>query len=319
MSTNKITVAIAQIAPVWLNRDATIAKVIDYIEKSSNKEVALIAFGEALIPGYPFWLELTDGARFNSSMQKELYAHYVDQAVQIELGHLYPICLAAKKSNTAIYIGIIERAKNRGGHSLYCSMVFINKQGKILSIHRKLMPTYEERLVWATGDGNGLQVHSLGNFTVGGLNCWENWMPLPRAALYAQGEDLHVAIWPGNYKNTHDITRFIAKESRSYVISASGLMRPSDIPNNIPYASEILAACSNDFLANGGSCLSAPDGQWIIEPQCEQEGIYLATIDHHKVRQERQNFDPVGHYSRPDITQLTVNRTRQSTVNFIDD
>ncbi len=319
MNDDKITVAMAQIAPIWLNRDATIAKVVDHIESHESSNANLIVFGEALIPGYPFWLELTDGARFNSPLQKDLYAHYLDQAVQIELGHLYPICLAAKKSNTAVYIGIIERAKNRGSHSLYCSMVYIDKQGKVASVHRKLMPTYEERLVWATGDGNGLQVHSLGAFTVGGLNCWENWMPLPRAALYAQGEDLHVAIWPGNYKNTHDITRFIAKESRSFVISVSGLMRPSDIPSTIPHAEEIIAACHNKFLANGGSCLSAPDGQWIIEPQCEQEGIYLATIDHHKVRQERQNFDPAGHYSRPDITQLTVNRTRQSTVNFIDD
>jgi nitrilase len=179
------------------------------------------------------------------------------------------------------------------------------------------MPTYEERLTWSTGDGYGLRVHKLGPFTVGGLNCWENWMPLARAALYALGEDFHVAIWPGNLRNTEDITRFIAKESRSYVLSVSGLMRPADFPEDTPLLDEILTDCP-PFLANGGSCLAAPDGTWMIEPIVEQEVVVQATIDHLRVREERQNFDPAGHYSRPDVTQLQVNRQRQSTLIFRD-
>ena len=318
MTTDHLKVALAQIAPIWLDRAATLSKVVDYIHQAHSENVDLIAFGEALVPGYPFWLELTDGARFNNSTQKEIHSHYVTQAVQIEAGHLEPICTAAKATQTAIYLGIIERAQNRGGHSLYCSMVYINQQGEICSVHRKLMPTYEERLTWSTGDGHGLQVHSLGAFTVGGLNCWENWMPLPRAALYGLGEDLHVAIWPGNEKNTQDITRFIAKEGRSYVMSVSGLMRPSDFPENTPHIEKILAGCNSHPLANGGSCLCGPDGEWLISPQINEEGIYYAVIDHNKVRQERQNFDAAGHYSRPDVTKLTVNRHRQSTVEFID-
>jgi len=308
----------AQIAPVWLDREATLAKVIDYIHLAKEKEISLLAFGEALVPGYPFWIELTQGARFNAPDQKAIHAHYMNQAVQIEMGHLDAVCMAAKETGISIYLGIIERAKNRGGHSLYCSMVYIDNGGNICSVHRKLMPTYEERLTWSCGDGHGLQVHQLGAFTVGGLNCWENWMPLPRAALYGLGEDLHVAIWPGSNKNTHDITRFMAKEGRSYVMSVSGLMRPSDFPEGTPYLDEILSGCKTEFLANGGSCLCAPDGEWVIEPQSNQEGIYSAVIDHEKVRQERQNFDPVGHYSRPDVTKLTVDRRRQSTVEFID-
>jgi nitrilase len=318
MNADHLIVALAQIAPIWLNKTATIAKVVDYIEQASAIGAELVAFGEALIPGYPFWIELTDGARFNAIDQKEIHAHYVDQAVQIEAGDLESICLAAKTTKTAVYVGIIERAQNRGGHSLYCSMVFVNNQGKICSVHRKLMPTYEERLTWSTGDGNGLQVHKLGAFTLGGLNCWENWMPLPRAALYGLGEDLHVAIWPGNEKNTHDITRFIAKEGRSYVMSVSGLMRASDFPQETPHIETILAGCSTDYLANGGSCLCGPDGKWLIKPQCNEEGIFTAVIEHEKVRQERQNFDPAGHYSRPDVTKLTIDRRRQSTVEFID-
>lgn len=319
MNKDQIKVALAQLAPVWLDREATLKKVVDTIRQSADENPDLMAFGEALVPGYPFWIELTDGARFNAPDQKALYAHYVDQAVQIEAGHLDEVCAVAKQTSTALYLGIIEKALNRGGHSLYCTMVYIDKSGEICSVHRKLMPTYEERLTWSPGDGHGLRVHELGAFTVGGLNCWENWMPLPRAALYGQGEDLHVAIWPGGYHNTHEITRFMAKEGRSFVMSVGGLMRPEDFPENTPYLKEILAGCKTDFLANGGSCLSGPDAEWIIKPKIEKEGVFYAVIDHVKVREERQNFDPVGHYSRPDVTRLTVDRRRQSTVDFIDD
>jgi nitrilase len=158
-----------------------------------------------------------------------------------------------------------------------------------------------------------LRVHRLDAFTVGGLNCWENWMPLPRAALYAQGEDLHAAIWPGGIHNTRDITRFIAKESRSYVVSVSGCMRKEDFPADTPHRSTILADCP-DVLANGGSCLAGPDGEWVIEPVIDREDLLVAEIDHKRVREERQNFDPVGHYSRPDVTRLVVDRRRQSTL-----
>jgi nitrilase len=241
----------------------------------------------------------------------------MQQAVQIEAGHLDNLCRTAKEGNIAIYLGSIERPADRGGHSLYCSMIYINRQGSIESVHWKLMPTYEERLTWSTGDGNGLRVHSLGAFTVGGLNCWENWMPLPRAAMYAQGENLHVAIWPGNIHNTFDITCFIAKEARSFVISVSGIMQKKDFPADTPHIDLILEKCP-DILANGGSCVAGPDGKWIIEPVTNQEILLTASIDFRRVLEERQNFDPSGHYSRPDVTQLIVNRQRQSTVQIND-
>jgi nitrilase len=197
-------------------------------------------------------------------------------------------------------------------------MIYIDQAGEIRSVHRKLMPTYEERLAWSPGDGHGLVTHPLGAFTVGGLNCWENWMPLPRAALYALGEDLHVAIWPGNESNTEDLTRVLAKEGRSYVMSVSGLMRSEDFPEDTPHLNEILAGGPMGMIANGGSCLAAPDGTWIIPPVIDKEVVLVATIDHQQVRAERQNFDPSGHYSRPDVTQLTVNRQRQEIAKFID-
>ncbi len=316
MSSNKdlLTVGLAQITPVWLDREATLAKIADYINQAADQGCDLVGFGEALAPGYPFWLDRTDGARFNNDIQKEIHAKYLDEGVCIERGDLKGICELAKAREIAVYVGIMERPLDRAGHSLYCTLVYIDKQGEIGSVHRKLMPTYEERLAWAPGDGHGLRTHALGEFTVGGLNCWENWMPLARASLYAQGEDLHFSCWPGGDHNTHDLPGFIAKESRSYTMFVCGLMRIEDIPDNIPHADLIRAGETTGFLANGGSCLMGPDGKWVIEPIIGEERLAVATIDHKLVRRERQNFDPAGHYSRPDVTQLTVNRARQTTI-----
>ncbi len=315
--TDVLKVALAQIAPVWLDREATLASVMVAMEEAAAAGAKLVAFGEALVPGYPFWLERTGGAVFDSPVQKEIHAHYLDQAVQIEAGHLDRVCDRARDLGLAVYLGVIERPVDRGGHSVFASMVYIDGTGEIGSVHRKLMPTYDERLVWSPGDGHGLRTHPLGAFTVGGLNCWENWMPLPRAALYALGEDLHVAIWPGGRRNTEDITRFIARESRSYVLSVSGLMHADMIPDAVPQV-DLIRAGSEGWLADGGSCLAAPDGSWVIEPVVEKEAVQAAEIDHAMVRRERQNFDAVGHYSRPDVTYLTVDRTRQSTAIFED-
>lgn len=317
MKNNLLKVALAQISPVWLNKEKTIEKIQKSIVDASKENCELIVFGEALLPGYPFWVSLTDGAAWDSKVQKEIHAHYVRNSITIEKGELDTICDLAKEYKIAVYLGIMERAQNRGGHSIYASLVYINADGIIKSVHRKLQPTYEERLTWAPGDGNGLQVHPLKEFTVGGLNCWENWMPLPRTALYGLGENLHIAVWPGSDYNTKDITRFIARESRSYVISVSSLMNTKDFPTETPHLDKILEKAPA-VLANGGSCIAAPNGEWLVEPVLQKEGLIIETLDFNRVLEERQNFDVVGHYSRPDITKLQVNRERQSTVSYKD-
>ena len=277
----------------------------------------MVAFGEALVPGYPFWPDLTGGAEFDSSVQKDLFAHYSAQAVDIDAGDLQSVCHMARQHSIAVYLGCIERAADRGGQSLYASLVYIAQDGQIASVLRKLCPTYDERLVWSAGDGHGLQVHDLHGFRVGGLNCWENWMPLPRSALYAQGENVHVAVWPGSIRNTRDITRFIARESRSYVLSVSSLMHADWITDSFPHASLVKEAASG-WMTDGGSCIAGPDGEWLLEPQVENEALLSAELDLNMIRRERQNFDPSGHYARPDVTRLHVDRTRQKTVVFED-
>lgn len=317
MSTQQLKVALAQIAPVWLNKRATLKKVAVQIKEAAAQKSDLVVFGEGVVPGYPFWLALLEGTAWDAKVNKELHAHYVANAVCIEKGDLNSICELAKSHKIATYLGIIERPLDRGGKSIYASLVYIDKQGTIQSVHRKLQPTYDERLTWSPGDGNGLRTHSLEAFTVGGLNCWENWMPLPRAALYAQGEDLHIAVWPGSDHNTKDITRFIARESRSYVVSVSALMTPADFPKETPYYEQLMANAPHT-LANGGSAIAGPDGEWILEPVLKTEGNIYATLDFNRVLEERQNFDPVGHYSRPDVTKLNLNRQRQSTLDLSD-
>ena len=314
---DSLRIALAQIAPIWLNREATTSKIIDYITQAAQQGAQFVCFGETILPGYPFWLDLTEGSRFNDEVQKDLHAYYVAQGVDIEAGHLDPICAVAKQYKIAVMLGCLERPQDRTGYSVYCSCVYIDADGQIQSVHRKLMPTYEERLTWAPGDGHGLRTHKLHGFTLGGLNCWENWMPLSRAALYAQGEDLHVGIWPGNLRNTEDLTRFIAKEGRSFSVAVSGLMRREDFPSDFPHLDLILQRCP-EVLANGGSCVAAPNGGWVIEPVIDQECLLFATLDRNEIRRERQNFDVAGHYSRPDVTRLVVNRQRQSLATFED-
>ncbi|QFP76831.1 carbon-nitrogen hydrolase family protein [Deinococcus sp. AJ005] len=316
-NTDTLKVGLVQMAPVWLDRVRTLEKVAGYVRNAAAQGCVLVVFGEALVPGYPFWVELTDGARFNSPAQKKMYAHYLDQGVVIERGDLNALCALAAEHALAIYLGIMERAPDRGGHSLYCTLVYIDQRGQIASVHRKTQPTYEERLVWGAGDGHGLRVHDLGPFRVGGLNCYENWVPLLRSALYAQGENVHVAVWPGGMHNTPDITRFIALESRSFVLSVSGLLRPSDIPEDFLLRQEMLDS-GRPFFANGGTAAAAPDGTWLLPPLAETEGLFTVELNHAHVREERQNFDVAGHYARPDIVQLRVNRERQRMARFED-
>lgn len=317
-SNGTLKIALPQIAPAWMDRDATIQKVVSVIEEAAGTHAELIVFGEALIPGYPFWVGVTGGAAFDDPVQKDFYAHYLSQAVCLADGALAPVQDVLGKHKMAAYVGVIERAQDRGGHSLYCTYVYIDANGNIGSAHRKLMPTHEERLVWSVGDGHGLRTHKLGAFTVGGLNCWENWMPLTRAALYAQGENLHIAGWPGNVRNTEDITPMMAREGRSYVVSVANLMRREDISDKMPHADALRKALP-DMSANGGSCIAAPDGSWVLPPETGEETLRYAVIDNAIVRRERQMFDPVGHYSRPDVLSLNVNRTRQACVIFSDD
>ncbi len=311
-----LKVAMVQMSAVLLDRNGTLDKMITYAERAAKDGAELCIFGESMIPGYPFWIENTEGAKFNNQIQKEIHAVYIDQAID-PFSDLTSLQNLAKAYKMAIVTGSMERAQDRGGHSIYCSLVYIDQNGIVKNVHRKLMPTYEERLSWAAGDGHGLKTFPIGPFTMGGLNCWENWMPMARTSLYAQGENLHIAIWPGCVRNTEILTRFLAREGRSYVISVCGLMTKADIPQDFPHR-DLFISNASDVLADGGSCVALPNGDWLQAPIAEKEGVFIVELDFNKVLEERQNFDPVGHYSRPDVFDLSVNRKRQTGFTFED-
>jgi nitrilase len=313
-------IAAANVRPCWGKPDAGAERVVEWIAQAAAEGVDLLAFGETHLGGYPFWVSITDGARWNAPDQKEAFAYYLETAVELEGPQLRLVSEAASEHRVFTYLGIVERRSDTARGSTYATLVAIDPERGIVSAHRKVQPTYEERLVWANGDGNGLRVHT---FTgregetarVGGLNCWENWLPQARLAMYAGGEDIHVSAWPGSVRNTIDITRFVALEGRVFSLAASTILSRDDIPADFPLA----AALSGSEYTDGGSAIAAPDGDWLQEPLAGEERLVVADIDLARVREERQNFDPTGHYARPDIFGLKVDRRRLSVADLGDE
>jgi nitrilase len=313
-------IAAANVHPAWGRPDEGAERVVDWISQAGAEGVDLLAFGETHLGGYPFWLALTDGARWNEPSQKAAYAYYLDAAVELDGPQLRLITEAAAEHRVFTYLGIAERRAGTARGSVYATLVAIDPDKGIVSAHRKVQPTYDERMAWAAGDGNGLRVHT---FTgregetarVGGLNCWENWMPQARLAMYAGGEDIHVSAWPGSVRNTVDNARFVALEGRVFTLAAGTIISRADVADDFPLSAQL----PDGDWTDGGSAIAAPDGAWLQEPLAGEERLVVADIDLARVREERQNFDPVGHYSRNDIFQLHVDRRRLSAVELSED
>ena len=295
-----IRVAAIQIAPVFLDKRKTWLKLKEKIVEAKTEGAELVTWGETLIPGYPQWLSPTGGAKWNNPDQKKAYAKYWQESIDLKNSKILDEMKAlAKKQNMMFMGGIAERFSG----STYCTLITIGQNGELLGRHRKIKPTFEERLLWADGDREGMKTHDLNDLKVGGLNCWENWLPLARATLHLQEEMLHVAVWPGGSGLTKDISRFIALEGRSYVISVSGMLKPEDFAHlsEKEFPMKKVMMDHKGFWQNGGSMIVDPTGKTIAGPLSDEEGIIFADIDPMMVIQERQNMDISGHYSRFDL------------------
>lgn len=310
-------IAAAQARPAWLDPAATTKKVLDLLADAASQDVELLAFPETFLSGYPFWLERTGGARFNDALQKAAYAQYLDAAVEVGGSEIRAVTEAVCDLGVFTYLGITERGTGVARGTVYCTLLAIHPAHGVVGHHRKLVPTYEERLVWGHGDGDGLRVHDADGVRVSGLNCWENWMPQARHAMYAGGTDVHTSVWPGARRLTQDITRFIALEGRVFSLAASGLLSLDDVPHDFPLRT-MLEEQDAGVFHTGGSAIAAPDGSWLVEPVENEERLVVADIDVAMVRRERHNFDPVGHYSRPDVFDVRVDRSRRVAATFSD-
>lgn len=301
-------IAAIQAAPVFLNTQATLKKILSLMREAAAQGAQLCVFPETFLSGYPVWAHLDQGARFNDAQNKAAYAVYVESAIDAQGPEMERLIAEARKLELFTYLGLVERSPSQG--TVFCTLAAIHPERGLVSLHRKLMPTFGERMIWGQGDGHGLRVHEWQGFRVGGLNCWENWMPLARYALYAQGEHIHVATWPGGPSLTADITRFIAMEGRVYAISVGGVLESKDIPANFPLRNELLD--QNERLLSGGTMIVEPGGEIIEGPLRDDETILYADLDLKKVQEERQNFDPAGHYSRNDVLQLQIDHRRRA-------
>lgn len=298
----KAIVAAVQAAPVFLDREATTEKACQLVKEAASNGARLVVFPEAFLPTYPDWVWRT---RPWDDQSKALYARLFDQAVEIPGPTTDRLGEAAREAGAYVAIGVNER----GGSTLYNTIVFLSPEGEVIGKHRKLMPTGPERLVWGFGDGSTLTTFDTPFGRVGALICWENYMPLARAALYAQGIDIYLAPTWDNSDVWVSTLRHIAKEGRVYVVGVTPCQRGSDIPSNTP--GRDLWKGEDDWMSRGNSTIVDPGGSILSGPLSGEEGILYAEIDATNARTQRSEFDPVGHYARPDIFELHVNTEKQ--------
>jgi nitrilase len=308
MTAEPVTVAAVQAAPVFLDRDATIDKACELVGEAARHGAGLVVFPEAFVPGYPEWVWRTRAWRDDA-----WYACLLDQAVTVGSDATDRLAEAARLSEAWVAIGINEL--DDASSTIFNSLLYLAPDGTIAGCHRKVMPTGGERTVWGTGDGSTLDVFETRFGRLGGLLCWENYMPLARAAMYAQRIDVYLAPTWDNADAWVATLRHIAREGRTFVIGTNSCIRAGDIGRDLPGRDELYG--SDDlWLSRGNTAIVGPDGEIIAGPLTETEGILYAELDVTVAHRSRRQFDPVGHYARPDIFHLDVDARPKRATTF---
>ncbi|TMG81950.1 MAG: carbon-nitrogen hydrolase family protein [Betaproteobacteria bacterium] len=307
-------IAVIQKAPSLLDRERTMRDAVDAVDEASRSGAELVVFPETFIPGYPVWIwRLRPGT--DAAIIAKLHSRLVSNAVDVSRGDLTPLCEAAKRNKVSVVCGIDERDHDTSRGTLYNAVVLVGTDGAIIAKHRKLMPTNVERTVWGFGDGSSVNVVDTPCGRVGVLICWESYMPLARFALYAQGIELYIAPTYDSGDDWIGTLQHIAREGCCWVIGSGTVLRASDLPADFP-SRDALYPDADEWINDGDSVVVAPGGKIVAGPMRRETGILYADVSIDAVVAAKRRIDVAGHYARPDVFQLHVNRQRQAPVTF---
>lgn len=295
--------AVVQDSAVFLNRDASVRKTIALARQAAAQGARLVLFPEAFISGYPRGLSFGAMVGSRSAEGRKLYRRYVESAITLPGPEASLLADAAADLGIYLAVGVIERDRRATG-TVYCTLALWGPDGTLLNVHRKIKPTASERLIWGEGDGSGLRTVPTDMGRVGGLICWENYMPLARSALYAQGIDIYLAPTADGRETWQSTIRHIALEGRCFVLACNQFMTKAEYPVDLDEASLREVATMPDPMTRGGSAIIGPLGEYLAGPLWDERGILYAEIDPGAVAEARFDFDACGHYSRPDLLQL---------------
>jgi len=309
-----IKIATVQATPIFLNREATIEKACYLIAEAGRNGARMVTFPESFLPSYPDWVWAVPAG--DEGMLNELYAELLEQAVTVPSPVTERLCQAARNAGCYVVMGISERNAEASNASMYNTLIYIDDQGNLLGRHRKLVPTGGERLVWAQGDGSTLGVYSTPFGVLSGLICWENYMPLARYALYAWGTQIYVAATWDRGEPWLSTIRHIAKEGRVFVLSSCIALRTADIPDHYEFKKKYYRS-NREWINAGDSAIVNPEGEFIAGPLHKKEDILYAEIDPRQMRGPKWMLDVAGHYARPDVFQLMVNKASRPMISEI--
>lgn len=294
-------VAAIQAEPIILDREATLEKSVRLIGDAARNGATFVLFPETFVPGYAHW---SHSARFEDPKHKAAYARLARNSVLLP-DELEPIAAAAREHETTVVLPVTERDLRTPG-TLYNTMAVFGPDGSFVGKHRKLVPTHHERTIYGYGGGDTMKAFDAGGARFGGLLCWNNFMPVARYALYRQGIQIYVAPTADDLPSWQTAMRFIARESRCFVVCASLLQRKSSFPDDWELAGDPQWESEPEWHERGGSCIVGPDGEYLAEPVYEEERILVSDVDLDRVVAERMTFDPAGHYARDEVLRLDV-------------
>jgi len=297
-----VRVAAVQAAPALLDLPGSLDRLDDWTHRAAREGAQLVAFGETWLTGYPAWLEESpEAALWGHAGAKAVFQRLVENRVEVPGPATDRLAQLARELQVTLVVGVHERA----GRTLFNTQLTFDTDGALARRHRKLMPTYHERLIWGQGAGRSLAAVSVNGARVGSLICWEHWMPLARQAMHDSGEEIHVAGWPGVQEMHQIASRSYAFEGRCFVLAVGSILRVRDMPPELPPKAD-KPGVPDGFMIRGGSAIIAPNGRYLAGPVYDQETVVVADCDLSEITREALTLDVSGHYSRPDVFHFKV-------------